>query len=128
MKSIFGLLLFLILFSFCFSQPQNGGVIWLNPLEPGKEPTVRMLYKFLKKAEKVDSLEYNSPSTPFLFFKSGYFLSSKEKNAIIAYHTKKFNYKLELILLSIINGKKPQKLMGLKHNQQNFTPFLMTLI
>lgn len=44
--------------------------------------TFDTIANLLDKATKVDTLEYDNPQ-PFLFFKSGYFIYSKQKSALI---------------------------------------------
>lgn len=87
----------LICFFSCKKQEKNNLNIDIKnskKLVSKKNITRDTLKVFLEKALKVDTLEFDNWE-PFLFIKSGYILSKKEKNAIIVFCPTDSTYEVE---------------------------------
>ena len=77
------------------------------------------LYDILAKSNKIDSLEYENWE-PFLYLKTGNFLSEKDKNAILVFNNTDTTYQIELYTLEKEKWIKNDALTNIEANPMQF--------
>lgn len=77
------------------------------------------LYDILAKSNKIDSLEYENWE-PFLYLKTGNFISEKDKNAILVFNNTDTTYQIELYTLEKEKWIKNDALTNIEANPMQF--------
>lgn len=77
------------------------------------------LYNILAKSKKIDSLEYENWK-PFLYLKTGNYLSEKDKNAILVFSSSDTTYQIELYTLEKEKWIKNDALTNIEANPMQF--------
>lgn len=77
------------------------------------------LYDILAKNKKIDSLEFENWE-PFLYLKTGNFLSEKDKNAILVFNNTDTTYQIELYTLEKEKWIKNDALTNIEANAMQF--------
>ncbi len=77
------------------------------------------LYEILQRGTRVDSLEYENWK-PFLFIKTGFLLSKREKNALIIFEKSENNFSVELYTQLNKKWKKNDAIENINLNPTQF--------